>query len=156
MKKEDKDCMVALYSESRREEINRAGMDKNQAVIFLSMQFEAQQKYYFDTYPKADYMVVEQGGKTIGRLYLYRAKQELRIIDILLFESCRGTGIGSKLMYDILDEAKRDAKYVTIHVAMESPAIRLYKRLGFKNKGDAGLYHFMEFTPASLKGAEAC
>ena len=49
----------------------------------------------------------------------------------------------------ILTQAEAIGKRVTIHVEMFNPALKLYERLGFEKKGEHGVYHFMEWAPAT-------
>jgi ribosomal protein S18 acetylase RimI-like enzyme len=88
----------------------------------------------------------------VGRLYLHRRQDEIRIIDIALLTEHRGKGIGSLLMLDILEEATQAALPVRIHVERNNPALRLYQRLGFRAIADQGVYWLMEWHPDRTNG----
>ena len=45
-------------------------------------------------FPDAAFQVIERGGEPIGRLYLDRRAEEIRIIDIALLPAHRRAGIG--------------------------------------------------------------
>jgi GNAT superfamily N-acetyltransferase len=49
----------------------------------------------------------------------------------------RGTGLGGRLLAELLDRARGDGRYagVVLTTRMENPAVRLYARLGFVQKG---------------------
>jgi ribosomal protein S18 acetylase RimI-like enzyme len=49
-------------------------------------------------------------------------------------------------MQDLLDEAAAAGKPVRIYVEHNNPAMRLYRRLGFQQVGDSGVYFLMEWT----------
>jgi ribosomal protein S18 acetylase RimI-like enzyme len=51
-------------------------------------------------------------------------------------------------MRDLLDEAATAGKAVSIHVEKFNPAMRLYRRLGFKTEEDKGVYDLMRWTAA--------
>ena len=74
-------------------------------ISFLDLQFQAQHTHYQKHFPEASYQIIVQVGEPIGRLYLDRRPEELRIIDIALLPEQRGGGIGGALMRRILDEA---------------------------------------------------
>lgn len=116
------------------------------------MQFEAQHRYYHEQYPDAEYLVVQQDDVDIGRIYLHRRTDELRLIDIVLIPESRNQGLGNKLLKDLLDEAQASALPVRIHVENYNPALRLYLRLGFKPVADQGVYQLMEWQPVVLDG----
>ena len=61
-------------------------------------------------YPDALWLVIEQAGRPIGRLYLERWGSEHRIIDIALMPEARGRGIGHAVLQDVMDEAARAGK----------------------------------------------
>jgi ribosomal protein S18 acetylase RimI-like enzyme len=64
---------------------------------------------------------------------------------IALLPECRGAGIGGGLIRDVQAEAGRTGKRLTIHVERTNPALRLYRRLGFRLIEDKGIYLFMEW-----------
>ena len=66
----------------------------------------------------------------IGRLYVARWKDEIRIMDIALLPEYRNGGIGGGLLRDLLEEAAATSRRLTIHVQRYNPALRLYRRLG--------------------------
>ncbi|HAV35433.1 MAG TPA: GNAT family N-acetyltransferase, partial [Massilia sp.] len=80
--------------------------------------------------------------------YVLRGAAEIRVIDIALLAQYRGQGIGTTLLRSLLDEARRGARRVTIHVEENNPALALYLRLGFTQIETHGLYRLMAW-PAS-------
>ena len=86
---------------------------------------------------------------SIGRLYLRRSHRELRIVDIALLPEFRGRGIGSRLLTAVLREAQSDDIPVRIHVENFNPAMKLYKRLGFRRESEDGVYHLMHWVPST-------
>lgn len=117
-------------------------------AAFLLQQFTAQDAYYRDQFPDADFLVVEDDGEPVGRLYLHRRDDEIRVMDIALLPGWRGLGVGGALLRDVLEEARRAGKPVRIHVERNNPAVGLYERLGFRPVGDTGVYFLMEAPPA--------
>ena len=89
-------------------------------------------------------------GEPIGRLYVDRRTDEIRIIDIALLAEHRKKGIGSELMGDILAEACNADLPVRIYVEQFNPALHLYERLGFSQANQVGMYYLMEWRPEQL------
>ena len=139
--------LARVYASTREEELAVTGWNEAEKEGFLQMQFEAQHKYYRENYLGADFLVILKGEDPIGRLYLARWKEEVRIVDIALLPAFRNEGAGSGLMESILVEAEEEAKRVTIHVERFNPALRFYDRLGFRQVEDKGVYLFLEWTP---------
>lgn len=143
----DQPFLCALYASTREDEMSVVDWSETQKSAFLTMQFDAQHSYYRQQFPSADYLVVERDGEAIGRIYLDRRADELRLIDIALTSAARNQGLGKALLLDLLDEAQAAALPVRIHVEQFNPAMRLYLRLGFKPVEDQGVYQLLEWCP---------
>lgn len=143
----DADFLYSVYASTRADEMARVDWDSEQKEAFLRMQFHAQSQFYVENYPGAEFQVITLNDQPVGRLYVHRRKDEIRIMDIGLLPESRNLGIGSALLQDILEQGKNLNLPVTIHVEQFNPALRLYKRLGFRQKEDKGVYLLMEWSP---------
>lgn len=119
---------------------------------FLHMQFNAQHSFYHEQFSSAQFDIIEFNNESIGRLYVDRRADEIRIIDIALLPGYRGKGIGGGLMQSLLEEASGSNKSVSIHVEHNNPAMRLYQRLGFRHIRDEGVYFYMEWNAENSSG----
>jgi ribosomal protein S18 acetylase RimI-like enzyme len=137
--------LSTLYASTRAEELRAVDWSDEQKTAFLNQQFDAQHRYYHEQFQAAEYLVIEQEGIPIGRIYLDRRVDELRLIDIALMPETRNQGLGEALLRDLLDEGQTSALPVRIHVETFNPAMRLYLRLGFKPIEDQGVYQLMEW-----------
>ncbi len=140
----DEAFLSQVYASTRLDELAVTDWTDEQKVAFLQMQFAAQHKFYQENYTDTDFLLISQDDIPIGRLYVARWKDEIRIVDIALLPAYRGTGIGTAILRDLLAEAGIARKPVRIHVERENPALRLYQRLGFVMIEDKGVYLFME------------
>ena len=119
---------------------------------FLRFQFEAQHTYYQEHFPDASFDLILVGDEAVGRLYVDRRDDEIRLIDIALLPERRGGGLGGQLLDELLREARQTGKLVRIHVEHNNPAMRLYLRLGFEKIEEQGVYHLMEWRADSELG----
>lgn len=147
---DDLTFLQRLYASTREDELSVVPWSDEEKHQFLQMQFHAQHVFYQENFADAQFDVILIDGKPAGRLYLRRAEEEHRIVDIALLPEHRGKGIGRRLMQDILDAASEAKKMVRIHVEQNNPAMRLYDRLGFKKVGETGVYYLMEWTPPKV------
>ena len=138
--------LAQVYASTRAEEIALTGWPDEQKAAFLTQQFLAQHTHYQRYYPQADWLVMVREGEDIGRLYVERWPSQHRIIDIALLPAHRGKGFGEALLRDLMDEAAAAGKAVSIHVEKNNPAMRLYRRLGFRTEEDKGVYDLMRWT----------
>jgi len=142
---EDTAFLARVYASSRAEELAPTGWSEEQKEIFCRRQFDAQSAYYAVNYPDASFQVIERDSVSIGRLYVARWEKEIRIVDITLLPEFRGSGIGTKLLRELQDEAAAAGKSLTIHVERFNRALQLYERLGFRQVQDKGVYLLMEW-----------
>jgi GNAT superfamily N-acetyltransferase len=143
---EDEQFLRAVYASTRAVELARVLWSNEQKRAFTDMQFAAQDADYRRNYPDAQYSIIEVQGVPAGRLYVDRCSKEIRIIDIALIPEHRRTGIGTKLLRALQDEARAAGKTLTIHVEKFNPALRLYQRFGFRQIEDKGVYLFLEWN----------
>ena len=143
----DERFLYEVYASTRAEELAPVPWSDEQKAAFLLQQFTAQHRHYQDNYTGASFQVILRDGAAVGRLYVARWPQEIRIVDIGLLPAHRNAGIGSSLLRQIVDEGEAEAKRVSIHVERMNPAMRLYRRLGFVEVADRGVYALMEWSP---------
>ena len=135
---QDRELLYRIYASTRAGEMAVVPWSEQQKEDFLRFQFDAQDRYYREHFPRAAYDLVMLDGEPIGRLYVDRRADEIRLIDIALLPEHRGAAAG---------------KPVRIHVEHDNPAMRLYRRLGFSKIEEQGVYHLMEWRPPDNEGA---
>ena len=141
---DDRDFLVAFYG-STRDDLALLPLDTEQRDAIVRMQFHAQDMHYRQTNHDASFEVVEIEGRPIGRLYVDRRADDIRIIDISLLPEHRNAGIGSALVRAVQDEAAASGRTVSLHVTIGNPAAGLYDRLGFRLADDLGVYRQLEW-----------
>jgi ribosomal protein S18 acetylase RimI-like enzyme len=142
--------LARVYASSRAEELAITGWSEQLKADFCRRQFDAQSAYYAANYPGASFQIIERDGWPVGRLYVARWEKEIRIVDITLLPEFRGTGIGTKLLRELQDEARAAGKSLTIHVERFNRALELYQRLGFQEVEDKGVYLLMEWKESDV------
>ncbi|PSJ39577.1 GNAT family N-acetyltransferase [Allosphingosinicella deserti] len=136
--------LFAVYASTREEELAQTGWPVEARLAFLRQQFEAQRQHYDRHYPDAEWLVIQVDGEDAGRLYTEQWRDQIRIIDIALLPAARRRGIGAAILEDVIAQASRLGKKVSIHVEKHNPAMGLYMRLGFEAVEDKGVYDLME------------
>lgn len=145
-----------LYGSTRQAELSPVPWTFEQKRWFIDQQFSAQKAHYEAHYPGCAFLVIELEGRPIGRLYVHRGDEDIRVVDITLAPGHRGRGIGGMLMAELLAEGRATARTVSIHVEQDNPAMDMYRRLGFRHVDTYGIYHLMEWraTPAAAVAGE--
>jgi GNAT superfamily N-acetyltransferase len=142
---DDEPFLCALYASTREEELAVVPWSAEQRDAFLRMQFTEQHHYYQEHYAGSAFDIVLLDDMPIGRLYVSRWDEEIRVVDIALVPTSRGRGIGGALLRALQEEARAAGKPLGIHVERLNPALRLYERLGFRLRADKGMYLFLEW-----------
>jgi GNAT superfamily N-acetyltransferase len=143
---EDAPFLLSVYASTREEELKPVPWTQEQKDAFLRFQFDAQQAHYREHFAGARFDLICLDEKPVGRLYVYRCSDEIRIVDIALLPEARGHGFGRVLIEQLLAESRATHVPVRIHVEKHNPAMRLYTRLGFVPIADRGVYLFLEWT----------
>ena len=116
VREDDGQFLFEVYGSTRAEELAITPWSPAQKQEFLRMQFNAQTKYYRQTFPEMDYRIILHDGVPAGRFIILILEDELRLIDISLLPEHRNAGIGRMLIQRLLDEAEGAGKVVRIHV----------------------------------------
>jgi len=141
---DDEPFLLKVYASTRVEELAGLGWDDNQKRAFIRMQFLARERCY----PRGDNRIILLDGRPVGRMLVDRSEEGILLSDIALLTEYRNTGIGSRLIQDLMKEATAAGKPLRLHVLASSPAVRLYERLGFSRSGDDGTHLEMKWTPS--------
>lgn len=84
--------------------------------------------------PGGDRILV-QAGRDIGVLCLTLEPGRLWLRRIQLLPECQGRGVGTAVVRALLADARCDGLPVFLRVRRDNPAVRLYRRLGFRVTG---------------------
>jgi ribosomal protein S18 acetylase RimI-like enzyme len=145
----DEPFLLRVYGSTRAAELSVLPWTPAQVEAFLKMQLAAQLTHYKGEYPDASHDIILFNDQPVGRLYVARLEKEIRIVDIALLTEARGRGIGTSIIKDLMDEAAREGKPLSIYVENFSPSLHLFERLGFSKAGEQNFYLLMQWQPNS-------
>ena len=140
-----------LYGQARAEELASVPWSRSTLDRFLDDQFALQHKHYIKHFATAQFLIIEQGGQPIGRLYidrLYVDKDEsgYHVIDISIATEHQGKGLGSELITHLQALASGEGLGLSLHVNVYNVgARRLYERHGFRAISEEGTYLAMRW-----------
>ncbi|MFM0503789.1 GNAT family N-acetyltransferase [Paraburkholderia caffeinilytica] len=149
----DRVFLREVFISTREAEFVGSGLSEQQINALLAEQFELQDGYYRRHYPAARFDVVMKGDIPVGRLYHYWGGGELRIIDIALLQDYRGARIGTQIVHALITRAAQRGLPATLYVEAVNPVKSLYQRLGFRKRGENGIYEQFHREPAPFDGA---
>lgn len=142
-----------LYASTRAAEMARVPWDDAQKAAFVQMQFQLQRTHYRRYFPDAAIQLILDGDRPIGRLYVAAGPDGVNLMDISLLPEYRNRGLGGELVKQVMRDGETRGMAVTLHVELDNPAQRLYRRLGFRDVELRGAHIFMEWRPNRLPAA---
>lgn len=111
----------------------------------LNLQYQSRRMRDKTLFPDGSSQIIVADGEDVGWLFLADLAEEIRIVEIMTLDGYRGKGVGSAVIGDVLASA---AKPVRLGVnVMNAGAIRLYRRLGFRQTGCDEVQCQMEYLP---------
>lgn len=127
----DEPFLRELYARGREDELAPLGWSEEMVRAFCDSQYTIRERMWRQTAPDAVDMVIVCDGSPVGRLCWDRTEDGIRVIDLATSPAVAGWGIGTAVLKTVLAEADAAGLPVHLHVRADSPARRLYERLGF-------------------------
>jgi GNAT superfamily N-acetyltransferase len=144
---DDEEILLEIYKSSRGDDLRGLGWAEDRISEFLGMQYEAQQHFYESEYKRAADELILWQGEPAGRLIVERREHEIRCVDVALLPEHRNSGIGTFLIQELQNEARREKKPLRLQVIRFNRAVNLFERLGFVRTSETGTHFQMEWTP---------
>ncbi|MFC3773560.1 GNAT family N-acetyltransferase [Paenibacillus sp. GCM10012303] len=145
---EDELFLYELFAEPRRRELSGSGCQTATVESLLHMQYRAREATYLAVYPDSAFSVVREHGRPVGAVRVNIGPSEITLIDIAVQSEERNRGLGSEVIFRLLEEAQADRKPVLLRVDNGNEAAqRLYKRHGFACLKAGEVYTEMRWEP---------
>lgn len=145
---EDKPFLLSLYAETRAAEMAMVPWNEDLKRVFVESQFDAQRAHYREHFPDATYDVLILDGELVGRLYVLRNPEQIRILDLHIANEQRGKGIGTNFIDLLKAEAVAAGLPLRIYLELTSPYMSLFERRGFVAIDTLNDFHvLMEWRP---------
>jgi GNAT superfamily N-acetyltransferase len=129
-----------LYA-STRDDLRPLGPEVFDGLV--GMHFRAQSMSIRLDHPHAERQIVVVEAEPVGQLIIDESNRHIEVIDVSLLPHYRGHGVGTNVLRGVLSHADRVGRAVRLHAEKQSPAVRLFERLGFTISGDVGMYFAM-------------
>lgn len=144
--------LLAVYASTRRQEMAMVPWEESQKLAFLQMQAAAQLDHYQKHFPAAVQQVVLCNARPVGRLYVSRTGEGMRILDLtILPEADEGSAIEKAVLENLQAEAATRDLPVQIYLESFSSALPRFEHLGFARVEPQGIHWLMEWRPATLR-----
>lgn len=133
---EDFDFCSRLYFAGVEETTRAQRLDRRRLVVEFRMSWIVSQV-----------RIAQYNGLRIGWLQSKLNRDSLFLAQLFIDPAERGRGFGTDVMRQLIAEAHRAKRPMTLVVARTNPAQRLYRRLGFFVTHDDPLNYYMKREP---------
>ena len=145
---DDQPFLRQLIIETVSEELGAQTWPEPLRSQLLELQYRARRSGAGPGLPGRASQILVADDEDAGWLLVAESDDEIRIVEIMVASPKRRSGIGSAAIATVLARAARERKPVRLLVtATNAGAIRLYRRLGFRQMGDDPVQHAMEWIP---------
>lgn len=138
-----------LYATTRPEV---DGWDKAERNVFLEFQLQAQERGWAARFPDSRHELILLDGRPVGRLWVAWSAEECRLVDIALLPADRRSGIGTRVVGEVLAEAERAGVPARLTVERTNAvSLTFCERLGFRVFAEDSVFVMLErpVSPAS-------
>ena len=91
--------------------------------------------------------IIEMDGVRVGMVQLIVENDAVEIGEIQIDPSHQSRGLGTRVLLDVLAEARGRGRCVRLSVGLKNErAIRLYERLGFMSEGQSDTHRHMRYN----------
>jgi ribosomal protein S18 acetylase RimI-like enzyme len=140
----DLEAVRQIYIGHRLAEFAPLPWSEAQKEALVAQQFELQRRQYAALHDTYAFFTVLEAEEAVGRLYLAQDGPSILILDFLLRADCRGRGLGTAALCDLIEAAAAKGCGVRLHVDKTNRCVLLYQRLGLRIVADAGVAWRME------------
>ncbi|GAA4368448.1 GNAT family N-acetyltransferase [Nocardioides caricicola] len=127
---EDAGFLRELFDDVRGADL--AAIEPVQRRTLLTIQYRGRETQYAAAYPAAVDHIIEVDGRPAGRILVEEGAENVHVVDIAVSAAERGRGLGSTVLRTWCDRADETGRTLTLTVAPDNPARRLYERLGLE------------------------
>lgn len=144
----DEAFLLRVFASTREPEKQAVQWEPGEWKAFIQLQYKAQETHYISHFPTAAHNIILCDTRPVGRIWVHKAEDEIRLLDIAILPAHRSRGIGTHLIRGLQEAARTTCVPLRHSVETENPRARqLYERLGFVAIKTRGLHTLMEWTP---------
>ena len=109
---------------------------------------EAEQDQFFEAdWRDARFEIILADGEPCGYVAIQHREDDLHVRELVILPACQGKGIGSRILQDVIAQARQRRVPVRLGTFHQNRAVALYRRLGFEEVGRTATHVLLEWRP---------
>ncbi len=132
-REEDRAFLDGLFFERKQVEFAALGWPPPVLAAFLQSQAAVRAQ----ALAGLESWVIVHGEVPVGQVLVGITPGALHVAEMVVSQSRRGQGLGTAALQEVLARADAEQRAVRLNVEHGNPAVRLYRRLGFRDDGPA-------------------
>ncbi len=108
---------------------------------------KVQDDFFAESWKSKTHEILLNGNSETGYCSVEQLSDYIVVHELVLLPEFQRKGIGSKILREVMEEAKAKNIPVKLQVLKENQAQHLYRKLGFKDTGSTDTHIQMEFSP---------
>ncbi len=105
---------------------------------------ELQRGFFDKKWNPSNYQIIVVDGRDVGAVSYSNLNDRIFLSELQIDPDFQNRGLGSKLVNDVVENAKSQDRSVRLQVLRQNRAITLYSRLGFAEIGQTETHIMME------------
>ena len=110
-------------------ELNRIHTENMQA--YVERVYPWNSTLFKDNFVASEYQIIESNHNILGFFKFVVSQEDIYLAEIQIASSYQNQGIGSKIIYELIEKVRVSNRRIWLKVVRENPALKLYQRLGF-------------------------
>lgn len=142
--------LFSLFVSTRAVEMATWGWSNPQALLFLSSQYDIQQRSYKQQFRNLKTYMMFQAEQPIGVIQLDEQTGSIRIVNLIITSNMQGLGIGTSVLRFLQRNAGQQHKSIDLSVENTNHAKQWYIHLGFAEVSVQDWNSSMSWYPEQL------
>jgi ribosomal protein S18 acetylase RimI-like enzyme len=112
---------------------------------------DEQDNFFAHSWSPETFEIIQSNGEDAGYCGISRHPDYISVDELIIAPEFQGKRIGSRILQEVINEARSKGVVVRLQVLKENKAQDLYRTLGFQDVGTTETHIQMELNPASAK-----
>jgi GNAT superfamily N-acetyltransferase len=142
----DAELLSRLFAENKSGDFALLGLSQRLLRMLVESQYHVRCCSYAANFPTAEQFILVDHDADVGQMLVLQRENDLLLVDFAVAQASRNRGVGTAALEWLLMRASAAGQSVMLSVRADSPAARLYIRMGFQQIDHSDVDQTMRWT----------